>query len=50
MISLTSEPERIINGETLKIKLDIEGKVNLSTYKNMLFNLTIKKMEELMDL
>lgn len=43
MISLTSEPERIINGETLKIKLDIEGKVNLTTYKNMLFNLTIKK-------
>jgi hypothetical protein len=43
MISITSEPERIINGETLKVKLNIEGKVNLSTYKNMYFNLTIKK-------
>ena len=43
MISIVSEPERIINGETLKIKLDIEGKVNLGTYKNMYFNLTIKK-------
>lgn len=43
MISIISEPERIIKGETLKIKLDIEGKVNLNTYKNMYFNLTIKK-------
>ncbi len=43
MISIVSEPERIINGETLKIKLNIEGKVNISTYKNMYFNLTIKK-------
>ncbi len=43
MISIVSEPERVINGETLKIKLDIEGKVNLATYKNMYFNLTIKK-------
>lgn len=43
MISITSEPERIVNGETLKIKLDIEGKINLGTYKNMYFNLTIKK-------
>ena len=43
MISIVSEPERIICGETLKIKLNIEGKVNLSTYKNMYFNLTIKK-------
>jgi len=43
MISIVSEPERIINGETLKIKLEIEGKVNIATYKNMYFNLTIKK-------
>jgi hypothetical protein len=43
MISIISEPEKIINGETLKIKLDISGKVNLSTYKNMYFNLIIKK-------
>ena len=43
MISIVSEPERITNGETLKVKLNIEGKVNLVTYKNMFFNLTIKK-------
>ena len=43
MISIVSEPERVINGETLKVKLNIEGKVNLETYKNMYFNLTIKK-------
>lgn len=43
MISIVSEPERVINGVTLKIKLNIEGKVNISTYKNMFFNLTIKK-------
>ncbi len=43
MISILSEPERITNGETLKIKLDIKGKVNMATYKNTYFNLTIKK-------
>lgn len=43
MISIRSNPERIINGETIRIILDIEGKVNNSTYKNMFFNLTIKK-------
>lgn len=43
MISITSEPERIVNGETTKIKLNIEGKINNSTYKNMYFNLTVKK-------
>jgi len=43
MISIVSEPERITNGKTLKVKLDIGGKVNLATYKNMYFNLTIKK-------
>ena len=43
MISIVSEPERIILGETLKVKLNIEGKVNENTYKNEYFNLTIKK-------
>ena len=43
MISIVSEPERIILGETLKVKLNIEGKVNDDTYKNKYFNLTIKK-------
>lgn len=43
MISVVSEPERIIMGETLKVKLNIEGKVNENTYKNKYFNLTIKK-------
>ena len=43
MISIVSEPERIIMGETLKVKFDIEGKVNENTYKNKYFNLTIKK-------
>ena len=43
MISIISEPERIINGETLKVKLNIEGKANISQYKNMYFNIVIKK-------
>lgn len=43
MISIVSEPERIINGETLKVKLNIEGKVNIATYKNKYFNVIIKK-------
>ena len=43
MISIVSEPEKIINGKTLKIKLDISGKVNFTAYKNMYFNLIIKK-------
>lgn len=43
MISLTSIPERIIFGETLKVKLSIEGRINLSMYKNSYFNLIIKK-------
>ena len=43
MISIVSEPERIMLGETLKVKLNIEGKVNENTYKNKYFNLTIKK-------
>ena len=43
MISLTSIPERIAFGETLKIKLDIQGKINLNTYKSSYFNLTIRK-------
>ena len=43
-MSIISEPERIMLGETLKIKLNIEGKVNENTYKNKYFNLTIKKI------
>lgn len=43
MISIISEPEKIINGSTLKIKLNINGKANFSTYNNMYFNLIIKK-------
>lgn len=43
MISIACEPERIIMGETLKVKLNIEGKVNGNTYKNKYFNLVIKK-------
>ena len=41
MISIVSKPERIMLGETLKIKLNIEGKVNENTYKNKYLNLTI---------
>lgn len=43
MILLMAEPERVINGQTLKIILNIEGKVDISTYKNLYFNITIKK-------
>ena len=43
MISLISIPERIKEGETLKIKLDIQGRINLATYKGVYFNLILKK-------
>lgn len=43
MISLTSLPDRIKDGETLKIKLIIQGQINLKMYKNTYFNLIIKK-------
>jgi hypothetical protein len=43
MISLTSIPERIIEGETLKVKLDIQGQINLKMYKGTYFNLVLKK-------
>ena len=43
MISLTSEPEVIKDGETLKIKLNIQGQINKSMYKGTYFNLIIKK-------
>lgn len=43
MISLTSIPERIIEGETLKVKLDIQGQINLKMYKGTYFNLILKK-------
>lgn len=43
MISLTSLPERIIFGETLKVKLDINGLINIKTYKGKYFNVILKK-------
>lgn len=43
MISLTSIPSKIKEGETLKIKLDIQGQINLKTYKGVYFNLVLKK-------
>jgi len=43
MISLVSIPERIIIGQTLKIKLNIEGNINLKTYNGVYFNLILKK-------
>ena len=43
MISLGSIPEIIKDGETLKVKLDIQGKINLKMYKGTYFNLVIKK-------
>jgi hypothetical protein len=43
MISLISEPERIKEGETLKVKLNIQGQSNLKMYKGAYFNLMLKK-------
>jgi len=43
MISLVSIPERIKEGETLKVKLDIQGKNNLKMYKGVYFNLILRK-------
>lgn len=43
MISLTSIPERIKDGETLKLKLDIQGQINLKMYKGTYFNIVLKK-------
>lgn len=43
MISLTSIPERINEGETLKVKLDIQGQINLKMYKGTYFNIILKK-------
>ncbi len=43
MISLTSIPDRIKEGETLKIKLEIQGQINLKMYKGTYFNLSINK-------
>ena len=43
MISLTSIPERITEGNTLKVKLDIQGQINLKMYKGTYFNLVLKK-------
>lgn len=43
MISLTSIPDIIKDGETCKIKLDIQGNINLKMYKGNYFNLIVKK-------
>lgn len=43
MISLTSIPERIKDGETLKIKLDIQGQINIKMYKGTYFNMILKQ-------
>ena len=43
MISLTAEPEKILEGENLIIKLDIVGKVNKQTYFGKYFKLNIRK-------
>lgn len=43
MISLTSKPERIMDGEILSMKLEINGKVNNQMYLGKYFNLVIKK-------
>jgi len=43
MISLIATPEKIIEGLTLKVKLEIKGTINLKMYKGTYFNLIIKK-------
>ncbi len=43
MISLSSIPERINQGQTLKVKLDIQGQINIKMYKGTYFNLILKK-------
>ena len=43
MISFTPNPERVVNGETLKVKLEIDGMINNKTYKGNYFNVVIKK-------
>lgn len=43
MISFIPTPERIVNGETLTVKLDIDGQINNKTYKGKYFNVVIKK-------
>ena len=43
MISLTSIPDTIKDGDTGTIKLDIQGRINIQMYKGSYFNLIIKK-------
>ena len=43
MISLSPNKERIQDGETIYIKLDIQGNNNIKMYKNKYFNLNINK-------
>ena len=41
MISLKSTPDKIIQGESVKIQLEIQGQINLKMYKGNYFNLII---------
>ena len=43
MISLVSNPMEIYQGDSLKIELTIDGKINEQTYYGKYFNLNIKK-------
>jgi hypothetical protein len=43
MISLRATPDRIIQGDTLKLELEITGQLNNKTYYGKYFNITLKK-------
>ena len=43
MISLKATPDRIIQGETLKLELEITGQLNNKTYYGKYFNIVLKK-------
>lgn len=43
MISLKSIPDIILQGDTVKIQLNIQGQLNLKMYKGKYFNLIVKK-------
>lgn len=49
MISFIASSERIIYGETLKVKLNIQGKLNIKTHKGTYFNIIIKKNGSLLN-
>jgi hypothetical protein len=46
MISLTTNEERIKDGETIDVELNISGAINIREYKGKYFNLIIKKNGE----